>query len=81
MRTVLFNKIICLMKGIRPQRVHDMFCTKHILYSSYKITSSKITEEFALNIFLFQRCVFKTLLIKFSSEVVDFDLKSPIFFK
>ena len=54
MRTVLFNKIICLMKGIRPQRVHDMFCTKHILYSSYKITSSKITEDLHETFFSFK---------------------------
>ena len=47
MRIILFHKIICLVNGLTPQRVQDMFCTKRILYSSYKITSSKITLEFA----------------------------------
>ncbi len=47
MRIVLFNKIICSVNGLTPQRVQDMFCTKHILYSRYKIYSSKITLEFA----------------------------------
>jgi len=47
MRIILFNKIICLVNGLTPQRLQVMFCTKHILYSSYKITSSKITLEFA----------------------------------